>query len=70
MQGITTIGLDIAKAVFQVDGVDVEGKVLVRRKLKRRYARQPSWISAALRVVGVIAPRPCPFVHVAHSSTL
>jgi transposase len=37
MQTITTIGLDIAKAVFQVHGIDVEGKVIVRRQLKRRY---------------------------------
>ena len=27
----------IAKSVFQVHGVDAEGKVLIRRKLKRRY---------------------------------
>jgi hypothetical protein len=26
MQTITTVGLDIAKSVFQVHGVDVEGK--------------------------------------------
>ena len=37
MQVITTIGLDIAKSVFQVHGVDAEGKVIVRRQLKRRY---------------------------------
>jgi hypothetical protein len=37
MQAITTIGLDIAKSVFQVHGVDVEGNVVVRRQLKRRY---------------------------------
>ena len=37
MQAVTTIGLDIAKSIFQVHGVDAEGKVLVRRKLKRRY---------------------------------
>ena len=37
MQAITTIGLDIAKSVFQVHGVDVQGKVLIRRKLKRQY---------------------------------
>ena len=37
MQTVTTIGLDIAKSVFQVHGVDAEGKVLIRRKLKRRY---------------------------------
>ena len=37
MQAVTTIGLDIAKSVFQVHGVDAAGKVLMRRKLKRRY---------------------------------
>ena len=34
---ITTIGLDIAKSVFQVHGIDAQGKVLIRRQLKRRY---------------------------------
>jgi transposase len=37
MQAITTIGLDIAKSVFQVHGVDMEGRVVIRRQLKRRY---------------------------------
>jgi transposase len=37
MQAITTIGLDIAKSVFQVHGIDAVGKVIVRRQLKRRY---------------------------------
>src|SRR5919109_4438642 len=37
MQTVTTIGLDIAKSVFQVHGVDAAGQVLMRRKLKRRY---------------------------------
>jgi len=37
MQTITTIGLDIAKSVFQVHGVDNDGKVVIRRQLKRRY---------------------------------
>ena len=37
MQAITTIGLDIAKSVFQVHGIDAEGKVVIRRQLKRRY---------------------------------
>src|ERR1700753_2612007 len=37
MQTITTIGLDIAKSVFQVHGVDAGGKAVVRRQLKRRY---------------------------------
>ena len=37
MQTITTIGLDIAKSVFQVHGVDADGQVVIRRQLKRRY---------------------------------
>ena len=36
MQAVTTIGLDIAKSVFQVHGVDAQGNVSVRRQLKRR----------------------------------
>ena len=37
MQTVTTIGLDIAKSVFQVHGVDANGQVVIRRQLKRRY---------------------------------
>ena len=37
MQVITTVGLDIAKSVFQVHGVDGAGQVVIRRQLKRRY---------------------------------
>ncbi len=37
MQTITAIGLDIAKSVFQVHGVDAAGQVVIRRQLKRRY---------------------------------
>ena len=37
MQTITTIGLDVAKSVFQVHGVDAAGQVVIRRQLKRRY---------------------------------
>jgi transposase len=32
----TTIGLDIAKQVFQVHGADRVGKAVLRRKLKRK----------------------------------
>jgi transposase len=35
MQTITTIGLDIAKSVFQVHGVDAQGQV-VKRSLSAR----------------------------------
>jgi len=37
MQTVTTIGLDIAKSMFQVHGVDAAGQVVIRRQLKRRY---------------------------------
>ncbi len=32
---ITTIGIDLAKAVFQVHGVDVHGKTVLRKQLRR-----------------------------------
>jgi transposase len=35
MEKITTIGLDLAKNVFQVHGVDDAGQVVLRRKLRR-----------------------------------
>ena len=37
MQTITTVGLDIAKSVFQVHCVDADGEVVLRCQLKRRY---------------------------------
>ena len=37
MQAVKTIGLDIAKSIFQVHGVNADGQVVIRRKLKRRY---------------------------------
>ena len=33
---ITTIGIDLAKAVFQVHGVDEHGKAGLRKQLKRK----------------------------------
>lgn len=35
MHTITTIGLDLAKSVFQVHAIDDDGKVVVRRQLRR-----------------------------------
>src|SRR5438477_12270523 len=32
---VTTLGLDLAKRVFQVHGVDAAGKVVIRRRLQR-----------------------------------
>jgi hypothetical protein len=44
---ITTIGLDLAKSVFQVHGVDASGQILVRKSLRRSqlltfFAKLPS----------------------------
>jgi transposase len=35
MKTVTTIGLDITKSVFQVHGIDAEGKVAAHKQLKR-----------------------------------
>ena len=32
---ITTVGIDLAKTVFQVHGVDERGKVVLRKAVKR-----------------------------------
>jgi transposase len=34
---VTAIGLDLAKHVFQVHGVDLDGNVAIRRRLRRAY---------------------------------
>ena len=35
MSTVTTIGLDLAKSVFQIHGVDDTGQVVLRRRLSR-----------------------------------
>jgi transposase len=47
MAEIVTVGLDIAKSVFQVHGVDAAGQVVVRRQLRRSHV---------LRFFGELAP--------------
>lgn len=47
MNEVITIGVDLAKNVFQIHGVDAEGAVIVRRQLRRRqmlpfFKKQPS----------------------------
>ena len=53
MQAVTTIGLDIAKSVFQVHGIDAEGKVLIRCQLK-----QTSVINAIRAQLGRVSVMP------------
>ena len=58
---VTRIGLDIAKQVFQVHGVDEHDKVVLRKTLKRAqvltfFANLPpvgsAWKPAAVRTIG------------------
>jgi transposase len=47
MTEIITIGIDIAKNVFQIHGIDAAGEVVIRRQLRRRqvlafFRKQPS----------------------------
>lgn len=36
MEGITTVGIDLAKTIFQIHAVDAAGRVIVQKALKRR----------------------------------
>ena len=59
MAEVSTIGLDIAKSVFQIHGVDVEGAVVIRKRVNRAkvlefFAALPSCL------VGIEA---CPTAH-------
>ncbi len=54
MSEITTIGLDLAKSVFQVHGIDASGEVVVRRQLRRGQV-VPFFNKQAPCVVGIEA---------------
>ena len=54
MDTISTVGLDIAKSVFQVHGIDENGEVLVRRQLKRRQVL-PFFAKLSQCLVGIEA---------------
>jgi len=46
MSDVTTIGVDLAKTVFQIHGVDVSGVIVIRKQLRRRqvllfFRKQP-----------------------------
>ena len=53
MGQIATIGLDIAKSVFQVHGVDAEGLTVVRRRRPRRCPNDQRPVAVA----GSLGPR-------------
>ena len=54
MGQVVTIGLDIAKSVFQVHGVDESGEVVVRRQL-RRAQLLPFFAKLAPCLIGIEA---------------
>jgi transposase len=54
MSEISTIGLDLAKNVFQVHGVDASGAVVLRRQL-RRGAVEKFFAKLPLFLVGMEA---------------
>jgi transposase len=57
MAKISMIGLDLAKNVFQVHGIDATGKVVVRRQLRRRqlekfFAALPAGVVVGMEAWG------------------
>ena len=54
MNEVTTIGLDLAKNVFQVHGVDASGRAVVRRQLRRSQVL-PFFEKQAACLVGIEA---------------
>jgi transposase len=59
MGEVSTIGLDIAKSIYQVHGVDVDGAVVIRRRISRAkilefFAALPSCL------IGISAECPLP----------
>jgi transposase len=65
MQSISTIGLDIAKSVFQVHGVDAARQVVLRRQLRRRHVLafsrncRRAWSALRLAHRRIIGPASC-----------
>ena len=51
MNDVITIGVDLAKSVFQIHGVDAEGAVVFRRRLRRGQVlpffkkQPPAWLA-------------------------
>src|SRR6202521_3761039 len=39
LSSVTTVGLDLAKHVFQVHGIDASGRVIVAKALRRKDVR-------------------------------
>src|SRR5258705_3745039 len=59
MGEVSTIGLDIAKSVFQVHGTDVDGAVVIRKRVSRAKVLE-FFSTLPACVVGIEA---CPSAH-------
>ena len=59
MGEVSTIGLDIAKSVFQIHGVDAEGAVVIRKRISRAKLLEFFAVLPAC-LVGIEA---CPTAH-------
>jgi transposase len=57
MDQVSTIGLDIAKIVFQVHGIDETGEVVVRQQLRRRQVLE-IYACARQRRMSVVGTKP------------
>ncbi|MBR1157401.1 hypothetical protein JQ575_43495 [Bradyrhizobium sp. JYMT SZCCT0428] len=67
---VSTIGVDLAKNVFQVHGVDIAGKVVITRQLRRKqlldfFSKLPAclvgmrfWLPAVRRLSLCVSPFP------------
>jgi transposase len=59
MGEVSTIGLDIAKSIFQIHGVDVDGAVVIRKRVSRAKLLE-FFASLPACLVGIEA---CPTAH-------
>ena len=60
MNEVSTIGLDLAKEVFQVHGADAAGAVVFRKRLRRTavlqfFAAQASLTATVATMVGLVS---------------
>ena len=62
LSAVATVGLDLAKHVFQVHAVDAEGRIVTTRALRRKdvltssgpcHAAALAWKHAALPITGL-----------------
>ncbi len=63
---VTTVGIDLAKQIFQVHGVDGHGKTVIRRQLRRAQMAEfftnlpPAWSAwkpVAVHITGLASCR-------------